>query len=136
MKKILIPVLCLVAAACTQTRVAEFPAGQWIDLSHDFSDETIYWVNAEPFKRTTVAEGVTPGGYYYSAYNFSAAEHGGTHIDAPVHFGKGKKSVDQLELGQLISPTTKIDVPAKAASNRNHPITEKKKKNWESVNGK
>ena len=43
--------------------------------SHDFSDETIYWVTAEPFKRTTVAEGKTPQGYYYSAYNFSAAEH-------------------------------------------------------------
>jgi kynurenine formamidase len=60
--------------------------------------------DAEPFKRTTVAEGKTPQGYYYSAYNYSAAEHGGTHIDAPVHFGEGKKSVDQLELSQLISP--------------------------------
>jgi kynurenine formamidase len=122
--------------SCNSKASNEFPNGQWIDLSHDFSDETIYWVTAEPFKRTTVAEGVTPGGYYYSAYNFSAAEHGGTHIDAPVHFGEGKKSVDQLELGQLISPAVKIDVSAKAANDRDYLITIEDIKNWETANGK
>ena len=122
--------------SCAPKATNEFPKGQWIDLSHDFSEETIYWVNAEPFKRTTVAEGKTPGGYYYSAYNFSAAEHGGTHIDAPVHFGEGKKSVDQLDLGQLISQAVKIDVSAKAASDRDYLITVDDIKNWETANGK
>ena len=70
--------------SCRQP-AAEFPAGEWIDLTHDFSEETIYWVTAEPFKRTTVAEGITPGGFYYSAYNYSAAEHGGTHLDSPIY---------------------------------------------------
>lgn len=126
----------LLAISCAQKATNEFPKGQWIDLSHDFSDETIYWVTAEPFKRTTVAEGITPQGYYYSAYNFSAAEHGGTHIDAPVHFGEGKKSVDQLELSQLISPAVKIDVSTKAASDRDYLITVDDIKTWETANGK
>jgi kynurenine formamidase len=126
----------LTIASCTPRAANEFPKGQWIDLSHDFSDETIYWVTAEPFKRTAVAEGKTPGGYYYSAYNFSAAEHGGTHIDAPVHFGEGKKSVDQLELGRLISPAVKIDVSSKAAADRDYLITVDDIKNWETENGK
>ncbi len=60
------------SVACDRP-ISSFPTGQWIDLSHDFSDETIYWVTAEPFRRTTVAKGQTPGGYYYSAYNFSGA---------------------------------------------------------------
>jgi kynurenine formamidase len=132
----IILVAALSLAACTAKNSNEFPKGEWIDLSHDFSEETIYWVTAEPFTRTTVAEGKTPGGYYYSAYNFSAAEHGGTHIDAPVHFGEGKKSVDQLELGQLISPAVKIDVSAKAANDRDYLITIDDIKNWESANGK
>jgi kynurenine formamidase len=132
----IILVAALLLGACAAKNFSEFPKGEWIDLSHDFSDETIYWVTAEPFKRTTVAEGVTPGGYYYSAYNFSAAEHGGTHIDAPVHFGEGKKSVDQLELGQLISPAVKIDVSAKAANDRDYLITTDDIKNWETANGK
>src|SRR5215210_1203322 len=55
---------CLLAACTAQRPQAGFPAGRWIDLSHDFSSDTIYWVTAEPFKRTTVAEGQTPGHTY------------------------------------------------------------------------
>lgn len=65
-----------------------FPEGQWIDLSHDFSSETLYWPTAERFKLDTVFAGVTDKGFYYQAFNFSASEHGGTHIDAPIHFAK------------------------------------------------
>ncbi len=128
-------VLASLAAACA-SRNSEFSTGQWIALSHDFSDETIYWVTAEPFKRTTVAEGMTPGGFYYSAYNFSAAEHGGTHLDAPVHFAEGKKSVDQIELSSLIGEAVKIDVSAKAAADRDYLITVDDIKAWETANGK
>jgi kynurenine formamidase len=58
---------------------------------------------------------MTDKGYYYSAYNYSAAEHGGTHIDAPVHFGEGRHSVEQIPLTQLTAPAVKIDVSEKAA---------------------
>jgi Putative cyclase len=63
--------------------------GKWIDLSYDFSAEPLYWPNNPTgFKLDTTAEGMTPVGFYYSTYAFSAPEHGGTHIDAPVHFCK------------------------------------------------
>lgn len=57
-----------------------------IDLTHEFSEETVYWVTSKEFALDTVYEGQTDKGYYYSAYNFETAEHGGTHIDAPIHF--------------------------------------------------
>lgn len=113
-----------------------FPAGKWIDLSHDFSDETIYWVTAEPFKRATVAEGRTESGYYYSAYNYSAAEHGGTHLDAPVHFAEGKRAADQIGLDQLIGEGVVVDVSAKAAADRDYAITADDIREWEATNGK
>ncbi len=122
-------------SACSQP-AATFPEGQWIDLSHDFSDETLYWVTAEPFKRTTVAEGVTDKGFYYSAYNFSGAEHGGTHIDAPIHFAEGKRTVDQFEIGDLFAPGVKLDVSPKAAADRDYLITIDDIKAWETANGK
>ncbi len=136
MRILLATLVATLMISCASTRSDDFPKGQWIDLSHDFSDETIYWVTAEPFKRTTVAEGNTPAGFYYSAYNFSGAEHGGTHIDAPVHFAEGKKSVDQLDLNQLSSQAVKIDVSAKAATDRDYQITSDDIKNWETENGK
>src|SRR5688572_24916235 len=113
----LILVTALFFVACGERHSHEFPKGQWIDLTHDFSDETIYWVTAEPFKRTTVAEGKTPQGFYYSAYNFSGAEHGGTHLDSPIHFAEGKKTVDQIGLEQLAAHAVKIDVSSNASSN-------------------
>lgn len=126
----------LLIAGCSPRGQADFPAGEWVDLSHDFSDETIYWVTAEPFKRTTVAEGKTEKGYYYSAYNYSAAEHGGTHIDAPVHFAEGAKKVDELPLTQLIASAVKIDVSEKALANRDYLISVDDIKKWEVRNGK
>ena len=47
------------------------------------------------FKLETDFEGMTDKGYFYSAYRYSAAEHGGTHLDSPVHFAKGRYTVDQ-----------------------------------------
>lgn len=129
-------IACFFAFGCTQRSSGSFPTGQWIDLSHDFSDETIYWVTAEPFRRTTVFEGKTEGGYYYSAYNFSGAEHGGTHIDSPIHFAEGKKTVDQIEVNNLIGEAVKIDVSAKTAADRDYQITVEDIRAWETANGK
>ncbi len=133
--KLLVLLIAIFAAAC-QPQSSGFLDGQWIDLSHGFSDETVYWVTAEPFKRTTVAEGNTPGGYYYSAYNYSGAEHGGTHLDAPVHFARDGKTADQVGLDQLIGEGVKIDVSAQAAADRDHQITVDDIKAWEAANGK
>jgi kynurenine formamidase len=91
--------------------------GAWIDLTHPFNDAAIYWPTAEPFRLETVAEGMTEGGWYYSAYNFSAAEHGGTHLDAPVHFAEGRHSADEIPLAQLIGPAVVIDATNAAAAN-------------------
>jgi len=124
-----------VFVSCTASDSGRFPAGQWIDLTHDFSSETVYWVNAEPFKRSGTAA-MTDKGFFYAAGNYSAAEHGGTHIDAPMHFAEGKKSVDQLEPSQLIAEGVKIDVSAKAAADRDYLISIDDIRNWENANGK
>lgn len=137
MKNKIVAVLltALLGLSCGQPAKDQL-AGTWVDLSHDFGEDTIYWVTAEPFKRTTVAEGRTEGGYYYSAYNFSGAEHGGTHLDSPIHFAEGKKTVDQIDIGQLVAPGVKIDVSAKAAGNVDYQITTEDIQAWESANGK
>jgi kynurenine formamidase len=125
----------MLISACAE-RAAGPLEGEWVDLSHSFGEDTIYWVTAEPFKRTTVAEGVTDKGYFYSAYNFSGAEHGGTHLDSPIHFAEGKRTADQIELSQLVGPGVKIDVSAKASADPDYLITTDDIKAWEAENGK
>ncbi len=88
--------------------------GNWIDLTYSYSEETIFWPTAEGFRLDEVAYGETEAGYFYSAYNISTAEHGGTHLDAPIHFFRGGMSTEQVPLDRLIAPAVVVDVSAHA----------------------
>ncbi len=131
--------LSLLLIGCNQQSADQaespFTSGHWIDLSYDFSAETPYWPTSEPFRLNTDFEGITPGGYYYSAYNFCAAEHGGTHLDAPVHFAEGKWSTDQIPLENLTGDAVMIDVSDKAMTNPDYQITVADIQAWEKING-
>ena len=102
-----------------------------VDLSHDYSTETIYWVTAQEFHLDTVFSGMTERGYYYSANNFSTAEHGGTHLDAPIHFAQGGLTADQVPLEKLIGPAIKVDVSVGVGSDRDYLITVQDFLDWE-----
>ncbi|HEY8559860.1 MAG TPA: cyclase family protein [Pyrinomonadaceae bacterium] len=130
---LLLTVSCL-ATACASRQEAAF-AGEWLDLSYDFSEQTIYWVETDGFKKETVAEGQNERGYYYSAYRFCTPEHGGTHLDAPRHFAEGRQTVDEVPLDKLIGAAVKIDVSSNAQSNPDYQISIEDLKTWEAQNG-
>lgn len=134
LKIILTVTLCCLIAACAEQ--SGFPSGEWVDLSYDFSDKTVYWTESDSFKKETVAEGQTEKGYYYSAYKFSAPEHGGTHLDAPVHFAENRETVDQIPLTRLIAPAVKIDVSPKASANRDYEVSVEDFTAWEAQHGR
>lgn len=113
-----------------------FSEGKWIDLSYDFSEETIYWPTADGFKLDTAFEGMTPAGFYYSSYDYSGSEHGGTHLDAPSHFAKGKWTTDQIPLENLTGEAVVINVSDSAMKNPDYLIGITDIENWEKVNDK
>jgi len=119
-----------------QQKAPVLPPGHVIDLSYPFDADTVYWPTAETFKLEKDFEGVTDKGYYYSAYRYMAAEHGGTHIDAPVHFAKGRNSVDQIPLEQLMGPGLVVDVAAQCAVNPDYLVSIDDFQNWEKQNGR
>lgn len=122
--------------ASAQRRTVSVPAGTIVDLSYPFDASTVYWPTAESFHLEKDFEGTTDKGYYYSAYKYSAAEHGGTHIDAPVHFAKGQNTVEAIPLEQLIGPAIVVDVSRQVSENRDYQITAGDLKNWERQNEK
>lgn len=101
----------------------EVQAKKIVDLSHVYSDETIYWVTAKEFKLDTVFKGQTDKGFYYTANNFSTAEHGGTHIDAPIHFAENGLTVDEIPLEKLMGKAIKVDVSSKALHDADYQIS-------------
>ena len=92
------------------TAIFDGTAGDWIDLTHTLSEDAVFWPTAAPFEMEEVAFGMTEGGYFYSAYNLFMAEHGGTHLDAPIHFAQGRQSADEIPLDRFLGPAVVIDV--------------------------
>jgi kynurenine formamidase len=134
----------LLSAACggspapeAPPSAAAFPAGALVDLSHAYDARTVFWpTSTVGFELEKVAEGITPGGYYYAANNFRTAEHGGTHIDAPVHFAQGRQPVDQIPLDRLIGAAVTIDVSAAAARDADYQVTTQDLLDWEAAHGR
>lgn len=95
-----------------------------VDLSHAFGDETVYWpTDTAGFALEELAFGETEDGYFYSANALATAEHGGTHIDAPIHFLEGGSDVASIPLGRLIGPAVVIDMTAQAAGDADYRLT-------------
>lgn len=132
---LLLSTLLFTGTVFAQRRIS-FPKGKVIDLSYSFDANTVYWPTAERFHLEKDFEGQTEQGYYYSAYRYAAAEHGGTHIDAPVHFAKGKNPVDQIPLEQLMGDAVLLDVARECATDRDYQINVKDLQNWERQNGR
>ena len=126
----------VLAAPVMAQRPVALPSGRVVDLTHAFDATTVYWPTAEGFKLETDFEGMTDKGYFYSAYRYSAAEHGGTHLDSPVHFAKGRFTVDQIPLEQLMGPAVVIDVTSQCAASADYLVSVADFQNWERRNGR
>ena len=131
MKYLPLVLISLLSVLLFQTK----PIRKIVDLTYSFDAESVYWPTAETFKLETDAEGMTENGYYYSAYRYSAAEHGGTHLDAPVHFAKGRNSVDQIPVDQLTGAGLVLDVTKQCAGNADYLISVADFQDWEKKNG-
>jgi kynurenine formamidase len=106
-------------------------ASRMIDLTYTFDDETIYWPTEDGFKLIRQSAGVTEEGYYYAANRFMCAEHGGTHIDSPIHFWQGGQTVDRVPLSRLVGPAACVDVSRKCAADRDYEIKVEDLEAWE-----
>lgn len=119
---ILIAVLASGTAAAQQT--FDLAAYRMVDLTHAYSSKTVFWPTSPTrFTLDRLAFGKTEAGYFYAANTLCTPEHGGTHLDAPIHFGEGKRTADQIPLEQLIAPAVVIDVTANASADRDYRLT-------------
>ena len=108
--------MSVVAFALACAGPGRAPEGERVvDLSHAFDATTLYWPTGEGFRLTVESEGETPGGYFYRANSFCAAEHGGTHLDAPSHFSEDGQSVDAIPPERLVGPGVVVDVGARCS---------------------
>jgi kynurenine formamidase len=132
----LVALFLVLAVPVMAQKAGAFPSGPVVDLTYAFDANSVYWPTAEQFKLETDFEGMTDKGYFYSAYRYSAAEHGGTHLDSPVHFAKGHFTVDQLPLESLMGTAIVVDVTSQCAANADYLVSVADFQNWEKTNGR
>jgi kynurenine formamidase len=135
------------AAACSAqhgdepslTRIQQILAGKkYVDLTHAFEpgiprwpgfpDETrktIYWYDKRP---DTMGSG-------FFAEVFTHVGQWGTHVDPPAHFIKGLRTVDQIDVKEMILPLAVVDVHEEAAKNPDYILSIERVKKWEKDHG-
>jgi kynurenine formamidase len=143
MRRVLILLALTALCACTTTSTApsnDFASvlanRELVDLTWPYDEHTLYWpTSPSAFELKQLSYGPTPGGWFYSSNSICTPEHGGTHLDAPIHFAEGKTTVDRIPLERLIAPAIVIDVADRAAANADYRLTADDIREWESRNG-
>lgn len=106
-----------------------------IDLTYAFDDKTIYWPTAKGFEWQKESWGKSAGGYWYTAGRYAASEHGGTHLDAPIHFGEDKMAADEIPVSHLVGSTLVIDISKACAANADYLLSVEDISEWEKGHG-
>jgi len=116
---------------------ADLSTGTIVDLSHPYDEHTIYWpTSPSAFELKTLSHGRTEGGYFYAANSFCTPEHGGTHMDAPIHFGEGRLTIADIPVERLVAPAVVIDVSEAAAQDPDYVLTPADIERWENAHGR
>lgn len=137
----LVVLLALTALCACATTNAPRPAidltgSELVDLTWPYDEQTLYWPTLpSAFELKQLSYGPTPGGWFYSSYAICTPEHGGTHMDAPIHFAEGKTTIDKVALERLIAPAVVIDVADRTAANADYRLTADDIRAWETRNG-
>ena len=124
------------AAATDYSGLFNGSAGEWVELGHAFGPSTIYWpTDTLGFQLTELAYGHTEAGYFYASYSFASAEHGGTHLDAPIHFAEGRRAAHEIPLSNLITTASVVDVTAGADADPDYLLSVDDLVAWEAEHG-
>lgn len=94
-----------------------------VDLTHPFDERTLYWpTEKSTFNLRQLAWGDATG-FFYAAFALCTAEHGGTHLDAPLHFAEGRHATADVPLQQLVAQAVVLDVQAAANADRDYQVS-------------
>lgn len=132
--------LCLITnAGCATGHNINHPVWEQsriVDLTHSFGSDTIVWPTEQDFKLIVQHAEDMPGGYYYASNRVEMPEHGGTHIDAPIHFSRGKQTLDRIPIDQMIGAAIRINVTEQCVRNRDYRVAISDLERWEAEHGR
>ena len=129
--------LALLCGCATVQPSLDLRSADLVDLTWPFDERTLYWPSSPSgFQMQQLAHGQTAGGWFYSANAVCTPEHGGTHLDAPIHFDANGTTADEIPLRQLIGPAIVIDITSQTAADPDYMLTAADVRAWEDRHGR
>jgi kynurenine formamidase len=113
-------------------------AKRFVDLTHAFSPDIPHWPGFPPERRETLYyydEGVGSRGSGFFAQQYILVGQWGTHVDPPAHFAKGLRTVDEIDVKEMLLPLVVIDVHGAVAANPDYTMTVQDIDHWERKHG-
>jgi len=111
---------------------------KFVDLTHAFAPGIPHWKGFPDEKLETLywyEAGVGKLGSGFFAQSFTHVGQWGTHVDPPAHFVKGMRTVDQIDVKEMILPLVVLDVHKAVTNNPDYTITMDDVRNWENKHG-
>lgn len=105
---------------------------KFVDLTHAFDSNSPHW-HGFPSMTVKALYAHEKDGFW--AEEFTHVGQYGTHVDAPAHFHKGLRTVDQILLQEMVMPLVVIDLHEKVAKNTDTVLTVADVLAWEKRNG-
>ncbi|MFS0560951.1 cyclase family protein [Terribacillus sp. 179-K 1B1 HS] len=92
---------------------------KWVDLTHTFGPDSPYFSAFSPAKFETLFS--HDDGFFAQSFTFPGQY--GTHLDAPIHFVRDTRYLEELELKELVLPLVVIDKSNEAAANHDYALS-------------
>ncbi|PAE17325.1 cyclase [Virgibacillus sp. 7505] len=92
---------------------------KWVDLTHTFGPESPHFSAFNSAKFETLFS--HDDGFFAQSFTFPGQY--GTHLDAPIHFVRDTRYLEELDLKELVLPLVVIDKSKEAAANHDYSLS-------------
>ncbi|MFP7493435.1 cyclase family protein [Terribacillus saccharophilus] len=92
---------------------------KWVDLTHTFGPDSPHFSAFTPAKFDTLFS--HDDGFFAQRFTFPGQY--GTHLDAPIHFVRDTRYLEELDLKELVLPLVVIDKSAEAAADHDYTLS-------------
>lgn len=106
---------------------------KWVNLTHEVHDQIPYFQTFDPIKKE-IAATIDEEGFF--AQHVTIATQYGTHIDAPFHFAKGKRELEEIGNKERVLPLYVIHKEQEVEENNDYVLSVDDIKQFEEENEK
>ncbi len=135
---IILAISLFIGYSIAPERKQDFSSAKYIDLTHSFHPNIPHGPGLKVQQIETLFHydpGVGTMGHGALIHFYQLPGQWGTHVDAPAHFIKGKRYLDDIPVNDMVLPLVVIDIHEKAESNPDYQISLADVRDWERRNG-